>query len=81
MPAALTTTRHTGETRRPPEDEKGSSLRAQVLMAARRRCDDMQDGQPARDQMKREVMETPADLLADLLIALSTVRVLRIDFF
>ena len=30
--------------------------------------------------MKREVMETPAELLADLLTALSTVRVLRADF-
>ncbi len=40
----------------------------------------MQDSQPARDQMKREVMETPAELLADLLTALSTVRVLRAEF-
>jgi len=60
--------------------QKVTPLRAQVLLAARRRCDDMQDSQPARDQMKREVMETPAELLADLLTALSTVRVLRAEF-
>lgn len=60
--------------------QKVTPLRAQVLLAARRRCDDMRDSQPARDQMKREVMDTPAELLADLLTALSTVRVLRADF-
>lgn len=60
--------------------QKVTPLRAQVLLAARRRCVDMQDSQPARDQMKREVMETPVELLADLLTALSTVRVMRADF-
>lgn len=58
---------------------KPTPLRAQVLLAARRRCDDMGDSQAARDQMKREVLETPAELLADLLTALSTVRVTRAD--
>lgn len=59
---------------------KPTPLQAQVLLAARRRCDDMGDGQAARDQMKREVLDTPAELLADLLIALSTVRVTRAAF-
>jgi hypothetical protein len=52
-------------------------LRAQVLQAARRRCDDMHDSQAARDQMKREVLELPAELLPDLLTALSSVRIDR----
>lgn len=82
MPAELINARKTGTTRRLPNvAPKVSALRAQVLMAASRRCDDMQDSQQARDQMEREVMETPAELLADLLNAFSTVRVLRIDFF
>ena len=59
---------------------KPTPLQAQVLLAARRRCDDMGDGQAARDQMKREVLDTPAELLADLLTALSTVRVTRAAF-
>ena len=60
---------------------KPTPLQAQVLLAARRRCDDMGDSQAARDQMKREVLETPAELLADLLTAFSTVRVTRADLF
>ncbi len=60
---------------------KPTPLQAQVLLAARRRCDDMNDSQAARDQMKREVLDTPAELLADLLTALSTVRVTRADLF
>lgn len=60
---------------------KPTPLQAQVLLAARRRCDDMVDSQAARDQMKREVLETPAELLADLLIAISSVRVTRADLF
>lgn len=60
---------------------KTTPLQAQVLLAARRRCDDMGDSQAARDQMKREVLETPAELLADLLTAFSTVRVTRADLF
>ncbi len=47
---------------------KPTPLQAQVLLAA-------------RDQMKREVLETPAELLADLLTAFSTVRVTRADLF
>ena len=60
---------------------KPTPLQAQVLLAARRRCDDMGDSQAARDQMRREVLDTPAELLADLLTALSTVRVTRADLF
>ena len=60
---------------------KPTPLQAQVLLAARRRCDDMGDSQAARDQMKREVLETPAELLPDLLTALSTVRITRADLF
>lgn len=59
--------------------ENASPLRRQVLMAARRRCDDMQDGPEAREQMQRDVMDTPAEQLADLLTALSTVRITRAD--
>ena len=60
---------------------KPTPLQAQVLLAARRRCDDMGDSQAARDQMKREVLETPAELLPDLLAALTTARITRADLF
>ena len=60
---------------------KPTPLQAQVLLAARRRCDDMADSQAARDQMKREVLETPSELLPDLWTALSTVRITRADLF
>ena len=60
---------------------KPTPLQAQVLLAARRRCDGMGDSQAAREQMKRDVLETPAELLADLLTALSTVRITRADLF
>ncbi len=60
---------------------KPTPMQGQVLLAARRRCDDMADSQADRDQMKREVLETPAELLADLLTAFSTVRVTRADLF
>lgn len=60
---------------------KPTPLQAQVLLAARRRCDDMGDSQAARDQMRREVLDTPPELLADLLTAISTVRVTRADLF
>ena len=60
---------------------KPTPLQAQVLLAARRRCDDMGDSQAARDQMKREVLETPAEQLPDLLAALTTVRITRADLF
>lgn len=60
---------------------KPTPLQAQVLLAARRRCDDMGDSQAARDQMRREVLDTPPELLADLLTALSTVRVTRAALF
>lgn len=61
--------------------KKVTPLQAQVLVAARLRCDDMGDSQAARDQMKREVLATPAELLPDLLIALSSVRISRADLF
>ena len=60
---------------------KPTPLQAQVLLAARRRCDDMGDSQAASEQMKRDVLETPAELLADLFTALSTVRITRADLF
>jgi hypothetical protein len=62
------------------DDAKPASLRAQVLLAARKRCDDMQDGPEAREQMKRDVLETPVELLADLMAAFSSARVMRADF-
>lgn len=55
-------------------------LQAQVLVMARRRCDQMDDGPAARAQMKREVLDTPANLLADLLIALGACSVRRQEF-
>ena len=61
--------------------QKPTPLQAQVLLAARRRCDDMADSQYARELMRREVLDTPAELLADLLTALSTVRLVRADLF
>lgn len=60
---------------------KPTPLQAQVMLAARRRCDEMGDSQAARDQMKREVLETPAELLPDLLTAFSTVRITRAQLF
>lgn len=60
---------------------KPTPLQAQVLLPARRRCDEMADSQASREQMRREVLATPAELLADLLTALSTVRVTRADLF
>lgn len=60
---------------------KPTPLQAQVLLAARRRCDDMGDSLAAREQMKREVLETPAELLPDLLTVFSTVRVTRAQLF
>lgn len=60
--------------------KKVTPLQAQVLLAARRRCEDMADSQAARDQMKCDVLAMPADLLPDLLIALSSVRITRTHF-
>lgn len=62
------------------DEAKPASLRAQVLLMARRRCDDMQDGPEARAQMKRDVMETPVELLPDLMTVFSGVRMVRADF-
>lgn len=58
---------------------KPTPLQAQVLLAAH--AGGLGDSQAARDQMKREVLETPAELLPDLLAALSTVRITRADLF
>ena len=61
-----------------------SPLLQQVLDAGRRVCDDWQDSPAARQQMKREILEiadnTP-QLLPQLVVALSTLRCKRIDFF
>ena len=62
------------------EGEKLTPLRSMVLQAARRRCDDMQDSPAAREQMKREVVDTPAELLGDLLVALTETRPVRTEF-
>lgn len=61
-------------------DQPTPPTRAEVLLAARRRCDDMQDGPAAREQMKREVLATPAELLGDLLAALTEACPVRTDF-
>ncbi len=59
--------------------ETAAELRREVLLAARDRCDAMQDGPAAREQMKRDVLDTPAELLADLLAALTTAPATRAD--
>lgn len=58
-----------GESRRPVPP-----LLAMTLQAARRRGDDFADGPEALAQMKRDVLDTPAELLPDLLQALTAVR-------
>ena len=78
-PATPHTTAPEARSGMPQTGHKPTPLQTQVLLAARRRCDDMGDSQAARDQMKREVLETPAELLPDLLTALSTVRITRAD--
>lgn len=60
--------------------QKLAPLLSLALQAARRRCDDMQDGPEAREAMKRDVLATPAELLPDLLAALSTPRIDRALF-
>ena len=59
-------------------------LLQQALDAGRRVCDDWQDSPAARQQMKREILEiadnTP-QLLPQLVVALSTLRCKRTDFF
>ena len=62
----------TGPGRRMASD---TALRAQVLAAARQRCQEMNDGPQAREEMKRDVLQTPAELLPGLLQALSSVRI------
>ena len=61
-----------------------SPLLQQALDAGRRVCDDWQDSPAARQQMKREILEiadnTP-QLLPQLVVALSTLRCKRTDFF
>ena len=50
-------------------------LMREALQLARRRCDEMNDKPPARAAMKRAVLDTPADLLADLILALTHIVV------
>lgn len=64
----------------PDSGRKVTPLLNCVLQAARRRCDDFQDGPKAREQMRLDVMATPPELLADLLVALSAVRTPRTEF-
>lgn len=59
-------------------------LLQQALDAGRRVCDDWQDSPAARQQMKREILEiadNKPQLLPQLVVALSTLRCKRIDFF
>ena len=58
---------------------KAPTLLEQALRAARVRCDEFGDGPEAREQMRAQVQATPPELLADLLAALSTVRITRAD--
>lgn len=57
--------------------DSAEPLRREVLLASRRRCDDMHDGPEARDAMQRDVLATPAELLPDLLAAFSIERIDR----
>lgn len=52
-----------------------SPLLQMVLVMAARRCNEFNDSTEAREAMKRAVLDTPADLLADLHAALSPVVV------
>lgn len=56
-----------------------SPLMDSALQAASRVCRDFEDSQAARDQMKRDVLDTPPELLADLLQAISRKRIHRAD--
>ena len=47
--------------------QESARLAAELLGAAMRACDHWRDGPEAREQMKKEVMETPPHLRADLL--------------
>ncbi len=63
------------------EQVRIAQLRAQVLAAALARCQDMGDGNQARQQMHRDVRDTPDELLADLLLALADeIRTARARF-
>lgn len=53
------------------EENHRRALRKQVLAAALLRCQDMGDGNQARQQMHRDVRDTPDELLPDLLQALA----------
>lgn len=64
----------------PAAQRSASPLRSPVLQAASRACRDFEDGPAARDDMKREVLATQPELLADLLQALSRERIHRADF-
>lgn len=63
----------------PDRERKVTPLLAMVLDAARRKCEDFDDGPAAREQMRCDVLDTPHALLADLLQALTKVRIRRAD--
>ena len=50
-------------------------LMREALQLARRRCDEMNDTPIARAAMKRAVLDTPVDLLADLILAVAPIVV------
>ena len=59
-------------------------LLQQALDAGRRVCDDWQDSPAARQQMKRDILETAdyhPEQLGQLVLALTTLRCKRSDFF
>ncbi len=61
-----------------------SPLLQQALDAGRRVCDDWQDSPAARQQMKRDILETAdyhPEQLGQLVLALTTLRCKRTDFF
>lgn len=69
--AAPHTTTPQARRRMGPADQRLADLRMHALRAACRRCDEMGDGPEAREAMKRDVLDTPAELLADLAEALA----------
>lgn len=47
--------------------ESAELLTARLIAAAKRRCDQFDDGEEARAQMRADIMATPAHLRGDLL--------------
>ena len=51
----------------PADEESFDLLAARLMAAAMRRCDQFNDGEKARQDMREQVLETPPHLRQDLL--------------